>query len=98
MTRKVSLWVNEECIDLDYFVSGFIDHTVTGMLGALKGTGEIGSLELSIGEGGVNITLNNTQVPANEFVGKIIKNTVSGMVSTLKGVSKIKSIKITITR
>ncbi len=98
MTRQVSLWVNDECIELDYFVSGFIDHTVVGMLGALRGTGEVGSLELSIADGGVSINLNNTQVPANEFVSKIIKNTVTGMVSSLKGVGKIKSIKIGIQR
>lgn len=96
MTRQVSLWVNDKSIDLDYFVSGFIDHTITGMLGALKGTGEIGTLELSIQDGETSLKLNNAQIPVNAFVSEIVKNTVLGMVSTLKGVSKISSLKVVI--
>ncbi len=98
MTRRVSLWVNDTCINLDYFVSGFIDHTVSGMLSALKGGGEVGTLELSVDGGEVNITLNNTQVPVNAFANDIVKNTVSGLVSTLKGVSKINKLRIVIER
>ncbi len=98
MTKQVSLWVNDECIDIDYFVSGFIDHTVGGIVASLKGTGETGTLELSIDGSQVTINLNNVQVPVNEFANKIIRSTITGMVSTLKGVSKIKSVRIAIKR
>ena len=98
MTKQVSLWVNDECIDIDYIVSRFIDHTVGGIVASLRGTGEIGTLELSIDGSQVTINLNNAQVPVNEFVNKIIRSTITGMVSTLKGVSKIKSVKIVIKR
>lgn len=98
MTKQVSLWVNDECIDIDYFVSGFIDHTVGGIVASLRDTGEIETLELSIDGSQVTINLNNAQVPVNEFVNKIIRSTITGMVSTLKGVSKIKSVKIAIKR
>ena len=98
MSKQVSLWVNDECIDIDYFVSGFIDHTVGGIVASLRGTGEFGTLELSIEGSQVTINVNNAHVPVNEFVNKIIGSTITGMVSTLKGVSKIKSVKITIKR
>lgn len=96
MTKQVTLSVNDAPIELDYFVQGFIDHTIDGILAALSGTGKIGSLDLSIDDGGqVTIKLNNALVPANPFVSKIIKNTIVGMVSSLKGVSAIKRLKIT---
>ncbi|MDO8567353.1 MAG: hypothetical protein Q7R57_01410 [Dehalococcoidales bacterium] len=98
MTKKVSLWVNDQSIDLDYFAADFIDHTVGGMLGALKGTGEIGTLKLSLNDGEISLDLNNAQVPVNIFVSDIIRNTVTGMISTLKGVGKINSLKIAIER
>ena len=98
MSKQVSLWVNDECIPIDYFVSGFIDHTVGGIVASLRGTGEIGTLELSIYDSQVTINLNNAQVPVNEFVNKIIASTIAGMVSTLKGVGKITSMKIVIKR
>ena len=98
MSKQVGLWVNDECIPIDYFVSGFIDHTVGGIVASLRGTAEIRTLELSIDGPQVTINLNNTQVPVNEFANKIIRGTITGMVSTLKGVSKIKSVKIAIER
>lgn len=97
MTMQMTLSVNDEPVELDYFVQGFIDHTVSGMLASLSGTGKIGSLDLSIDEGGqVAIKLNNALVPINPFVNKIIKNTTVGMVSSLKGVSGINRLKISI--
>ena len=97
MTRQVSLSVNEVPIKLDYFAQGFIYHVVDGMLAALQGTGQMGSLDLSIDEGRqVTINLNNAQVPINPFVNKIINNTIMGMVSPLKGVSEINRLDITI--
>ena len=97
MTKQVTLSVNDASIELDHFTQGFIYHTVSGILASLNGTGEIGSLDLSIDDSGqVIINLNNALVPANTFVSKIIKNTIVGMVSSLKGVSEIKRLKITI--
>ncbi len=98
MARQVSLSVNGAPIELDYFVSTFIDHTVGGMLASLKGTGAIGTLVLSIDGGEVTINLNNAQVPVNPFVNDIFRNTILGMVSSLKGVSKVESLQMTIKR
>jgi len=99
VSRQINLSVNDAPIPLDYFTAGFIDHTVGGMLAALEGTGDIGSLNLSIDEGGqVIINLNNAQVPINLFVTKIIRNTIAGMVSSLKGVSEVKTLKLDISR
>ena len=99
MAKQVTLSVNDAPIELDYFVQGFIDHTMDGILASLSGTGEIGSLDLSIDDAGqVKINLNNALVPANPFVSKIIKNTIVGMVSSLKGVSDIKRLQIIIKR
>ena len=99
MTKQISLSVNGDPITLDYFVARFIDHTTGGMLAALEGTGDIGTVNLSIDEGEqVTINLNNAQVPVNPFVSKIIRSTMVGMVSTLKGVGEIKTLELNITR
>lgn len=95
-SRQVSLSVNDVPIELDYFVHGFIDHTVGGILAALQGTGEIESLDVSIEGDKVTINLNNALVPINPFVNKIIRNTIVGMVSSLKGVSEINKMNIRI--
>ena len=97
MTRQVSLSVNDAPIPVDYFVAGFIEHTLGGMLAALEGTGEMKTLDIAIEGDKVTINLNNALVPIKVFVHKIIKNTIVGMVSSLKGVSEINQVKITIT-
>lgn len=96
MTRQISLLVNNQPIDLDYFVQGFIDHTVTGMLEALENTGEIKGLKMSILGEEVTIKLNDSSVPVNPFVNRIIKNTIAGMVSSLKGVNEVNQVNISI--
>ncbi len=98
MTRQVSLLVNDMPIELDYFVQGFIDHTIVGMLEALEGTTEIENLELSIDGDKVAINLNNAVILTNPFVSKIIRNTIVGMVSSLKGVNETDRTKIHIRR
>ncbi len=98
MTRQISLSVNEVPISLDYFVQGFIDHTVSGMLAALEGTGEMERLELTIDKGQVTINLNDAPVPINSFVNKTIGNTITGMLSSLKGVGQIDRVKLNITK
>ena len=98
MTRRITLLVDDASIELDYFVQGFIDHTIDGMLSALEGTGEIETLNISIEGDKVTINLNNTMVPINPFVNKIIRNTIFGMVSSLKGVSEINRMNISIRR
>ena len=45
MTRRINLSVNEVPVEIDYFVQGFIDHTVAGMIAALEGTGEITAMQ-----------------------------------------------------
>ena len=96
MTRHISLSVNDVPIELDYFVEGFIDHTIGGMLSALEGTGETKILDISIEGDKVTINLNDGVVPINPFVNKIIRNTIVGMVSSLKGVSEINRMNISI--
>ncbi|MBI4334118.1 MAG: hypothetical protein HY673_22885 [Chloroflexi bacterium] len=96
MTVQLGLTVNGAPIQTDYFVQGFIDHVVSGMIEALEGTGEIKDLDLSIDGDKVGICLNGAAVPVNAFASKIIKSTVAGMVSPLKGVKAVKVLKITL--
>lgn len=99
MTRKVSLAVNNIPINVDYYVEGYIDHVVGGIIASLKDTGEIESLELNIdNEGQVTIMLNNVDVPLKDFPNEIIRNTILGMVSTLKGVGEVNTLEMTIER
>lgn len=44
MTVTLSLIVNDASIRAGYFVDGFIDHTVSGMIEALEGTGKMKDL------------------------------------------------------
>lgn len=96
MTRQVSLLVNDQPIELDYFVQNFIDHTIGGILAGLEGVGEIKSVVISIEGDKVTINLNNAVLPINPFVSKIVRNTTVGMVSSLKGVGEISRVNITI--
>ena len=98
MTRQARLLVNNQPIELDYFVLGFVDHTVGGMLAALKGTGEIKKADISIEGDKVTVNLNGAVVSTSLFVSKILKSTITGMVSTLKGVGEINKVDITIER
>ena len=94
MTIKLSLMVNDTLIDTDYFVEGFIDHTVSGMIEALEDTGEIKDLNLAIEGDNVVINLNGAAVPLNAFASKIIRSTIIGTVSTLKGVNDIEKLSL----
>jgi len=96
MTKRMSLSVNDAPIEMDYFVQGFVDHTIEGIIESLEGTGAIKTLNMSIEGDKVAINLNGTAVPANPFVSKIIVSTVKGMLSSLKGVGTIKKVKIVI--
>ena len=96
MTKRVSLSVNDAPIEMDYFVQGFIDHTIEGIIESLEEAGPIKTLNMSIEGDKAAINLNGTAVSANPFVSKIIASTVNGMVSSLKGVSKIKKVKVVI--
>ena len=98
MTREVSLLVSGQPITLDYFIQGFIDHTVGGMLASLEGVGTIERVELSIEGDNVTVDLNGAHLPTNPFVSRIIMNTVRGMVSSLKGVGETGSVKVVIQR
>jgi len=97
-STKVILSVNDVPIELDYFVQGFLDHVLGGMAAALKETGEIKSLDVSILGDTVTINLNSAVVPINPFVNRITRNTIVGMVSSLKGVSSIDRVNLSIRR
>ena len=96
MTVSLSLVVNDTPIRTDYFVEAFIDHTVSGMVEALEGTGKIRDLNLSVDGDKVTVNLNGDVVPTNAFASKIIKSTITGMVSILKGVTDTKKLSIVI--
>ena len=98
MTREVSLSVGGQPIALDYFVQGFIDHTVRGMLSSLEGVGAIQRVELSIEGDDVTVNLNGAHLPTKPFVNRIIGNMVRGMVSPLKGVGETNNVKIVVQR
>lgn len=98
MTREISLAVNDQSIELDYFVQEFIDHTVGGILAGLKGTGEVKTVSISVEGDNVTINLNDALLATNPFVSKIIRNTIVGMVSSLKGVAEPNTVKLTIIR
>ena len=98
MTGQVTLQVNEAPIPLYYFAEGFVDHTLSGIVAALKGTGEIASLDVAIDGESVSVTLNGAVVPVNLFASKIIRNTLTGLVSSLKGVGVAEKIAIAIRR
>jgi len=97
-SRKVSLSVNGSPVELDYFIEGFIDHTMAGMLAGLKSTGEIKNLEISIDGDKVKIILNDNNIPLSPFPSSIIRSTIAGMVSPLKGVGEINKVTIQIKR
>ena len=96
MTVSLSLIVNDAPIHTDYFVEGFIDHTASGMIEALEGTGKIKDLNLSIDGDKVTVNLNGAVISTNAFASKIIKSTLIGMLSPLKGVTDIKRLSIVI--
>ena len=99
MTRQISLSVNDVPVELDYFVQEYIDHVAGGIVGSLKDTGEIETLEISLdNEGQVAINLNGADVPLKYFPNDIIRSTILGMVSTLKGVGEVDRLKINISR
>ena len=97
MTVQLNLTVNDNPIKTDYFVADFIDHTVSGMIESLEGTGAIKDLKLSFDGDEVSVTLNGAEVQINVFVVKIIKSTMIGMISPLKGVtSPVKKVHLVI--
>ena len=96
MTKQISLTVNEQPIELDYFVRDFIDHAIHGVLTSLRGTGEMRDVEISIEGDKLAINLDNTLLPTNPFVTKFVRNTILGMVSSLKGVGEINRVNIVI--
>jgi sulfur carrier protein ThiS len=99
MTSQISLSVNDVPIQLDYFVHGYVDHVIGGIVASLKDTRGIESLQLSIdNEGRVTINLNGSVVPISYFPNKIIRSTILGMVSTLKGVGEVDRLEMTIDR
>lgn len=97
-SKQINLYVNEAPIEIDFFVQGYIDRVISGILSALKGTCRVRSLDFSIEGDKVNINLNGSMVSVNDFVNRIIRSTVLGMVTSLKGVSEVNKLKIEISR
>lgn len=96
MTKHIALSVNDQPVELDYFVQSFIDHTTGAMVEALEGTGKIKTLDIAIEGTEAKLTLNGAILPVNAFVSKIVTNTILGMISSLKGVGDISRLKLSI--
>lgn len=97
MAKQVSLAVNGISVEMNPFVQGFVEHVVEGVIGALHGTGPIGTLQMAIDKDQqVAMNLNNAQVPLSPFVNKIVYGTIAGMVAQLKEVGQIDTLKIDI--
>ena len=96
MAGDLSLIVNDIPIKTDHFVAGFVEHTVCGMIEALKDAGKINNLTLIVDGDRVMIDLNGAPLQTKVFAGKIIKSTIVGMLVNLKGVTDIKKVSIII--
>ena len=98
MSRKVSLSVNNVPIDLDYFVTEYLDSVTGGIIGSLHDTGEIEDLLLTLDNtGDIKIVLNNSDIPLKEFPIEIIRSTLLGIVAPLKGVdAQVNTLEISI--
>jgi hypothetical protein len=98
MTREVTLTVNDVPIQLDYFVEEYVDHVVAGIVGSLRGTGEIRDLELTVaGENAVRVRLNGEDVSLKPFPVLIIRQTLAGLVKPLKGVAgPLRTLRVTL--
>lgn len=90
----MKLTINNTPFDAHPFINLFIEHTVSGMLDALKNTHKIKDLNLIVKGDDVRINLNGILVPLNAMTSKLIKSTVIGMVSTLPEVNDIKELSI----
>lgn len=98
MTRKIGLSVNDTPIEMDYFVQGFVDHTVYGMVSSLEGVGDIHDIEININGKDAAVMVNNQPLSLNDFASAIVGSTLRGMVSSLKGVDKPEKIYVGIRR
>ena len=100
MARKVSLSVNNVPINLDYFVTQYLDCVTGGIIASLHDTGEIEELELNLDNTGeVKISLNNSDLPLKAFPVDIIRSTLLGMVAPLKGVEpEVNTLELTISK
>jgi hypothetical protein len=100
MTKEVTLTVNGVSIKLDYFVEQYVDHVVGGIIGSLRGTGDVEQVELSVDDGQtVRINLNGEPVSLKEFPILIIRSTLAGLVAPLKGVSgALRQLRLTLKR
>lgn len=95
---ETRLAVNNSSIELNPFVEEFLTRTVLGAVSSLRGTENVGDLELNLERGGVKLIVNGNEIPLTPFPEEIITSTITGLVSSLKGVGKIDSVKITVKR
>jgi len=97
MTRQVTLTVNNNPVQLDFYVGEVVYHITAGIVGSLQNTGDIKDLELTADSGRVTIVLNGEGVSLKEFPMLIITSILEGMVKPLKGAtSPVKRVVITI--
>lgn len=93
---EVELWVNNDPVELNAFVEGFLARTVIAAASSLKGVEDVHNLELYLERGNVNVIVNGKEISLTVFPSDIIANTIIGLVSSLKGVDKVEVLKIII--
>jgi len=97
MSRKVTLNVNDNPIELGFYVEQVVYHTAEGIIKSLQNTGDIKELELTAEKGKVTIILNGERVSLKKFPMLIITGILEGLVKHLKGVEGIpEKIEITV--
>ena len=94
---EASLWVNDQPIELNAFVGGFLAKTALGAASTLKGPDDVKSLDMEMQKGGNwSIEANGEDIPLTPFPEEIIAKTLTGLVSTLRGVGQIESMKVSV--
>ncbi len=99
MTKEIGLVVGGQPVVIDYFVQGFLDHTVRGMLAGLEGSSDFGDIRdarVVVHKDSTEISINGHPVPVNPFVARLVGNTIRGMVSSLKGVGDTSEVSVAI--
>lgn len=96
---SVKLIVNEVDVEINEFVSDFLENTITGMVKALK-VEEIATLEIVMDTSKITLFINSKNIAINKFVSEILSESILGMVKSLKtekfGIDYIKTINIKI--
>ena len=96
-TRRVTLSINGESVQIVEFVKKLMGDVISGMLVNLKGADISQEICIFIDGDVISITTGGNIIETNPFIGDIIRKTTIGMASSLKRVGKIEKLEINIT-